>query len=300
MRTKKQNINLIISILLVLNIGLTIAKLFAGFIGNSLTLIGDGLNSLGDVFTTLLLLIVMKIASKKADKDHPYGHEKYEGVVHFVIGLVVFATAIIIIKSAVDNLIHYFEYQGVIEEPSLLTIIVASIAIVIKLVMVTLARIGAKKYSSVSLKAASIDYLSDLVITTVGLIGIIIARSGFVYFDAIASILIAVIIIKAAFDILKESIAFLVDQAPSDKVIIPIKDFIESFAGVVEIDELIVTMHMNRLYVDVEIAVNKNLSLIESHEIAEGVHEGVEKHFEDVIHCMVHVNPYIKEITKEN
>ena len=294
MKTMAKQINRILAVLLSINIVLATIKLFGGFSGNALTLVGDGLNSLGDVFTSLLLLIVIRIANKKPDKNHPYGHQKYEGIVHFVIGLVVLVTAIFVIKMAVDNLVIYFVRKEEIETPDIITIVVAGISIFLKGIMVVLARIGHKKYHSVALRGASIDYISDFIITSVGLIGIVIARAGLVYFDAIASLIIAVIIIVAAFGIIKESVSFLVDQSPGDDIVNPIAEYIKSLNGVIDVDDLKVVMHMNRLYVDVEISVSAKLSLLDSHQIAEDVHEGVEKKFDDVIHCMVHVNPFIK------
>ena len=291
----RKKVNIIIIFLLLMNIILTAIKLFGGIKGNSLSLRSDGLNSLGDVLTSVLLLFIIQVSNRKADKNHPYGHQKYEGIMHFIIGIVVLSTAGIIIKSAVDNLVYYFKDSGSLDEPDVLTVIIASISIFVKLLMVYLSRLGFKKYDSVALKGAFIDYLTDAIITTVGLIGILVARAGFIYFDSIASLVIALIVLKAAFDIIKESVSFLVDQAPDEKTVNMVKDFIMSLDGVMDIDDLKVVKHMNRLYVDVEISVLAALSLIESHRIAESVHEGVENHFNEVIHCMVHVNPHIEQ-----
>ncbi|MDL2292712.1 cation diffusion facilitator family transporter [Acholeplasma sp. OttesenSCG-928-E16] len=292
---KAKKVNQVITFSLLMNIMLTIIKLLAGIFGNAFTLVSDGLNSLGDVFTSLLLLIVMRVANKKADKDHPYGHQKYEGIMHFVIGIVVGGTGVYIFISSITSLVDFFQNGGSTEGPELVTVFVALAAILTKLVLFIVNRRSSKKYDSVALKAASIDHITDTASTTVGLIGLIIAQFGLIYFDYIASIVIAVIIFKASFDIIKEAISFLVDQAPKDEIIEPIRDFILKIKGVLCIDDLKVRMHMTRLFVDVEIAVDENLSLKESHDIAENVHEEVEEKFDEVIHCMVHVNPYCKK-----
>jgi len=119
-----------------------------------------------------------------------------------------------------------------------------------------------------------------------------LSHFNLIIFDYIASIIIGLLILRLAVQILFESVAYLVDQAPSEEVINKINQVIQSVSGVIQVDDLKVRKHMTQKYVDVEIAVQSSLTLEAAHKIAENVHHKVEAKFPDVIHCMVHVNPH--------
>ncbi|VEU80135.1 cation diffusion facilitator family transporter [Haploplasma axanthum] len=275
---------------LILNIVLTIIKLLGGYLGKSNSLVSDGYNSLSDIFISSLLLIFITISNKKADKNHPYGHEKYEGIISFVLGLFLMIMSLYIIYLGINDLFKY-DNTIVYEKPKLFTIVVAVISILIKLIIYFINIKGYKKYNQISLKADAYNHLGDIFATSASLIGIVLASISFVYFDYIASIIIGLIIFKNGFDVTKEAISFLVDEAPSKDEIKNIKKSILEIDGVMGIDDFKARKHMNKIYVDVEIAVSKKLSLIDAHKIAEDVHLKIEDKYENVIHCMVHVNP---------
>lgn len=127
--------------------------------------------------------------------------------------------------------------------------------------------------------------------TSVSLLSIILAQFGLLYFEPIATIIISIFILYSVYEMIKEAVSFLVDEAPKKEKVRAINQTILNCAGVIKIDDLKTRKHMNHIYVDVEIAVDRNLSLLEAHKIAEDVHLEVEKEF-DALHCMVHVNPY--------
>lgn len=288
-----KKVKLIIITTLIINIVLTIIKIFFGFLGNTQSLISDGFNSLTDILISGSLIVTIYIASKEPDKDHPYGHEKYEGIASLVLSFILLFTAVIIVITGIQDLIIYNKDNSYLK-PANYTIVVAIISIILKAVIYRINMIGYKKYEQVSLKADAINHLSDIFATTASLIGIIFSIYGFIYMDYIASILIGVIIIKNAIVLFKEAISYLVDESPSKEYNQTIKDEIINTNGVLSIDEYKSRKHMNKVYIDVEIGVKYSLSLIEAHAIAEAVHLKIEEKFVDVIHCMVHVNPNAK------
>ncbi len=276
---------------LITNIILTLIKVISGILGSSQALVSDGLNSFSDVFISIMLLIVLKLATKKPDHDHPYGHEKYEGLAYFVLGIIFILTASYIFVQAVLSIIHFINHPDTISAPHALTVIVAFIALIIKFFLYRFFKKTGQIYDLPTIKADAKNHLLDVWATLISLIGLVIAQFDLVIFDYIASIMIGIFILRLGLQIFFESISYLVDQAPSDEEVKDIKSLIISVKGVLTIDDIKIRKHMTQKYVDVEIGVTATLSLQEAHQIAENVHHLVEKKFPEVIHCMVHVNP---------
>jgi cation diffusion facilitator family transporter len=292
--TKESRIEILkaVKIGLAFNVGLTVLKLTFGIWGNAQALISDGLNSFSDVFISIMLLVILTIATKKPDHDHPYGHEKFEGLAYFVLGVIFFITSIYIGIYAIQSIIDYMQHPDQFVAPHFITVIVSIIALVIKLILYRYYFMISKKFKSPTLKADSRNHLLDAWATLFSVIGLTLAQFGFIIFDYVASIIIGLFILRLAVQILLESVAYLVDQAPSDEEVSRIHEVILSIEGVVTVDDLKVRNHMTQKYVDVEIGVKSSLTLSAAHKIAENVHHHVESEFPEVIHCMVHVNPH--------
>ncbi len=279
---------------IVFNVILTILKLTFGYIGHSHALITDGYNSLSDIITSMMIFLVLKISTKKPDHDHPYGHQKFEGIAYFALGMIFLLSALVLLISTATTFVTYLKDQALGVEPTLLTLYMAIISLVIKLFLAMFYRTLYKKTNHPTLKAESSNHGIDMIATTFTIVGIGLSQLGFIIFDYIAAILIVFLILRLAINTLKESIPFLVDQAPDQLFIDEMMQFIIDTQGVLSVDDLKVRRHMLNVYVDVEIGVKGCLSLKEAHQIAEYVHHRVEKQFPNVIHCMVHVNP-VKE-----
>ncbi|MFA5560755.1 MAG: cation diffusion facilitator family transporter [Acholeplasmataceae bacterium] len=272
---------------LFINLALALIKIIFGLLGQTQALFSDGLNALSDVFISVTMLFGVKMSLKEPDQDHPYGHEKFEGIAYFVLAIVFLLTAGYIIYNGVSSIINLNGSA----EPEAYTVLVALFSIFPKLFLaIYYVKIG-KKHDSLVLAADAKNHLLDVFSTLFVFIGLFLSQFGLVIFDYIAAILIGLLMLKLAFTTVKEAISFLVDQAPDDETIKTIKTIIEGNKKVKSIDDLKVRMHMTRVYVDVEIGVDKTLSLEEAHKIAETVHLAVEREVADVIHCMVHVNP---------
>ena len=275
------------------NIVLTTIKLIFGHLGQSESLFSDGINSFVDIFISLMLFIVLKVSSKQADENHPYGHEKYEGILYLFLSLFIMAVAIILGFNSINNLIFSIRNPNLIIQPLIVTVFVAITALIIKIGLYILNYRVAKKYNSVAIYADSNNHLFDIFSTILSLLSIILTRLGLLHFESIASILIALFIFYSGFKMVLDAISYLVDEAPEAEIIDSIRKSILECLGVIKIDDLKVRKHMSQLYVDVEISVDNNLSLQSAHNISEDVHDHIEK-THDVIHCMVHVNPYKK------
>lgn len=277
---------------IVFNVILTLIKLTFGYLGQTQALITDGYNSFTDVVMSVLIFFMIRVATKKPDEDHPYGHQKFEGVAYFAIGMVFLFSAFLLIYHITNEFILFLQNDINDVKPNIMTLIVSIVALGIKLFLALFYRKLYIKSKHPTLKAESKNHALDMISTGLAIIGIILARLGFQMFDYIAALLIALLILKLAVETIKEAITFLVDQSPEQELIQKIYDYINACDGVLSIDELKMRIHVTQLYVDVEIGVNAQMTLKQAHDIAEQVHIGIENNFSKVIHCMVHVNPY--------
>lgn len=290
----KDNKNKIIKAIIIglaINVFLTLLKLITGIWGNSQSLISDGLNSFSDIFISIILLVVFKISTKKPDHDHHYGHEKFEGLAYFFLGIMFIITAFVICYFSVSAIVSYVEAPTMAEKPKLITLIIAVIALVTKIFLFRYYIVISNKYNSSTLKADSKNHMIDAMATFFSVIGITLSQFNLILFDYIAAVIIGLFILKLALSVLKESITYLVDASPSQDVIDNVYREILSVSGVLSIDDLKIRMHMTQKYVDVEIGVLGSLNLKDAHDIAENVHDHIENKFTSVIHCFVHVNP---------
>lgn len=274
------------------NVFLSIFKFIAGIIGKSNAMISDSIHSLSDVLSTIVVMIGLKLASKKEDVSHPYGHERIECVASFILAIFLFITGLGIGWMGIKTI--FFENYSEIKTPTLIALIAAIISIITKEAMYWYTRSVAKKIKSDALMADAWHHRSDALSSIGSLIGIGGAMIGFKLLDSIASIIICLCIIKVSYDIFMDSVDKMVDKACNSDFINKICDLVLSTNGVLNIDLIKTRLFGNKIYIDLEIAANQDLTLKEAHEIAQEVHDNIENNYEEVKHCMVHVNP--KEI----
>ncbi len=286
MENREKIVKKITIVTITLNILLAIIKVVAGIISNSSAIIADGIHSLSDVASTVIAYIGIKISVKEEDENHPYGHEKFEPVLSKILAIVLFMTAFGIIAKGYNN----FRYKE-IEITSNLAIYAAAISIVVKEWMYHYTIKASKQIKSSILKADAWHHRSDALSSVGAFIGIFGAQMGYPILEPIATMVIGVLIIKVAASIYMQSIRELTDTAADSETIHKIEKLILSVDGIEGIDLLKTRTHGNRLYVDLEISVDGNLSLFQSHAIAEKVHDLLEKELPIIKHCMVHVNP---------
>ncbi len=277
------------------NIVLSALKLTTGIIGSSFALISDAINSISDIFSSLVGIIGIKISGKKADKEHPYGHEKFEGVFALVLAAVILFTAIELIRTNVVTLIEYFKNGTALRQPNYIAIVGIAIALIIKFYIYFSTRKMAIKHKSSILKADALNHFGDIFSTFGGLLAIIGSMLGAPYLDQIGSVLIAGFIIRVAISIALSSINQLVDEAADDETAQKIKEAILLYVHESNIDVLKTRHHGVRFYVDLEVSLRGDMSLDEAHDIAEAISSAIKNAVPDVKRTMVHVNPIIGE-----
>lgn len=281
-------INRVSAVGIIGNILLSVFKFVAGIVGNSSAMISDAVHSISDVLATAFAYVGAKIGRKMTDKSHPYGHERIECIFTMVIGLILLGTGLVIGYEAVMKIVSG-DYET---KPELIAIIAAIVSIVVKEAMFHYTMHYAKILESDAFKADAWHHRSDALSSIAALIGIGLAMMGFPIMDPIASIVICLFIAKLAIGILIDSVNKTVDTPCDCDTEECMKDAVMDIDGVKSIDVFNSRLFGNRIYVDIEISVDSEISVEEGHRIAETVHDTLETKFPAVKHVMVHVNPY--------
>ena len=273
---------------IILNCLLTLIKFISGVISKSSAMISDSVHSLSDVLSTFVVIIGVKIANKKADSDHPYGHERIECVSAIILSGMLFIIGALIGINGIKNVTN----SSNLVMPGVLALIASIISIISKEAMYQYTIRVSKKINSAALKADAWHHRSDALSSIGSFIGILGSRLGFKIFDPLASVIISLCIIKVSIHIFKDAIDKMVDKSCDKEVIDKVISVIEKNESVKNIDDIKTRQFGNKAYVDVEISVDENLLLKDAHKVAEEIHNSVENEINNVKHCMVHVNPY--------
>ena len=289
----KRTANKVSIISIIANTFLAIYKLLAGIFAHSSAMISDAIHSASDVFSSFVVIIGIKLSSKEPDKEHPYGHERLECVAAMILAGILFLTGLGIFYNALKNIIDG-SYNS-ITVPGVLALIAALVSIIVKELMYWYTRYHAKKIDSSALMADAWHHRSDSLSSVGALIGILFSRIGFPIMDSIASIVIFIFIVKAAIDIFIDATNKVIDHSCDEKFEKEIYDYVINYKDVKDIDLFRTRMFGNKIYVDLEICLDENLTLKEAHDIAESLHDKLEKKFDKVKHVMVHINPISKK-----
>ena len=284
-------VNRVTSIGIIGNVILSLFKFLAGIFGHSSAMVSDAIHSLSDVLATFIAWLGIRLSMQAPDREHPYGHERLECVASLLLGTILFGTGLMIGLSGLKTILagHYEELQA----PECIALIAAVVSIATKEGMFWYTRHYAKVLNSAAFMADAWHHRSDALSSIGSLIGIGGAMLGFPILDPLSSVAIAVCIIKVAYDILKDAVSKMLDTACSSEYEKKLADFISAQDGVDRLDVLHTRMFGNKIYIDAEISVDGDKSLTDAHEIAESVHTQVEKHFDNIKHIMIHVNPMV-------
>ena len=290
-------INKVAIVTIVVNLVLSIGKFVAGIVGNSTAMVSDAVHSASDVLSTFIVLIGARIAVKSEDRDHNYGHDKFENIASVILAMMLFATALALGYAGIQSIIS--ATKGEFVKPSYIALVAAIVSIVVKEGMYWYTIYYAKKLDSQALKADAWHHRSDAFSSVASFVGILGAILGALVLEGIATLLIAVLIIKVSYDIVKVVIKQLTDHAAPEELVSKIYKTIDEDEDVKNIDVLKTRISGSIIYVDAEIAVDSSLNIVDAHAIAERVHDKIEQDFKEVRHIAIHVNPYFGEEKQE-
>jgi cation diffusion facilitator family transporter len=274
---------------IIVNAALSAFKLAAGILAHSAAMVSDAVHSLSDVLSTFIVIIGVNLAGQKSDRAHPYGHERFECVASIILALMLGLTGVWIGYSGVKSMVDGGYENRVL--PGGMALVAAVVSIAVKEWMYRYTRAAAKKINSGALLADAWHHRSDALSSVGAFIGILGAVLGFPALDAAASLVICLFIAKAAYDIFMDAINKMVDKSCDEETLNALRALVTAQSGVIAVDDIRTRIFGSKMFVDIEIAADKDLALTQAHKIAESVHDAVEKNFPTVKHCMVHVNP---------
>ena len=275
------------------NIFLAAFKLCAGIAGHSAAMLSDSLHTLSDVFATIVAFFGVTLSKKEADREHPYGHERMECVASLILSIILFATGSGIGWKCICAILDG-SYKEM-ETPGLLPVVAAIVSVLVKEGMFWYTMYYAKKLKSGAFKADAWHHRSDALSSVGALAGIVGARHGFPVLDQMAGIVICIMILKVAVNIFRDAVEKMLDTSCDEEFEKGLEDYVRKFADEngedTGVDFLRTRKFGERIYVEMEISLKGDMSLIEAHDIAEKLHDGLEKDFPDIKHVMIHVNP---------
>ncbi len=271
------------------DIFLAVFKFLAGILGGSGAMVSDAVHSLSHVFTTLIALLGVKAGKKEADAGHPYGHDRMECLAALVLGLILLAAALSIGVSGLQTI--FSGAYRTMEAPGVLAVIGAIVSILCNVIMFAYTRRGAMTIHSTAFMADAKHLLSDAWSSVGALVGIIGARIGFPVMDAAASLVICAFLLKSSYDILKDALGKMMDTSCGEEYENKLADCILAQQGVLGIDDLRTRKFGDKVYVDLDLALNGENSLREAHKAADRVHDALESEFPEIKHVMIHENP---------
>ena len=267
------------------NLFLFVIKFIASVITSSQAMMADAINSLGDIFSSLMTLIGNKIASKPRDDDHNLGHGKAEYIYSLLISIVIIIVAVTLFKDSLESILIKSNYTF-----SYILIVVCIITIVVKLSLYFYTNKLSKSLNSLLLKANSKDHLYDAIITTINLLSIILTSFGIYFVDGLVGVLIALWILYSGLKIFKESYDVLMDKAIDDDTKDKVLEVVKKYKEVKKINHFNATPVGYKYQISFTIFVDGNMSTYESHDIANKIERELEK-FPEIYLTVIHVNP---------
>ncbi len=271
---------------------LSATKLTVGFIGTSEALKADGLNNTTDIAASIAILIGLRISQKPPDHNHHYGHLRAETIASLLASFIMAAVGLQVLVNAVKNL-----FNPVHQTPSLMTAVVASVSAIIMYGVYRYNLQLGNRINSSAVKAAAYDNRSDALVSLGTSVGILAAIFGLPIVDSITALLIALIILKTAYDIFNEAVLTLTDGFNEDEVE-TLSILVRKVQGVINLSDFKGRMHGNLMFVDLTISVNPNLNVIESHRITEEIEQKIHK-VKPFCVVLVHIEPHLPKKSNE-
>ena len=268
------------------NTFLALIKIFIGFFANSKALIADGFHSVSDMASTIIVMISIKFSETPADKNHPYGHEKAEALGTNILAVILILTAVFLGRDAVLTML-----SGNIAEPGSWALVAAFISILVKEVLYRFTIKIGEEINSRGLIADAHHHRSDALSSIAALIGIGGAKLGFRFLDPLAGLVVAFLILKVGYEIMRDTSYELMDGRPDKDKIDNIRSLADSIEGVQEIRDIKLRSYGPNYIVDLKIVVIDQLSVAEGHNIAREVKSEIINNTEDVKDVLVHVDP---------
>ena len=280
----------------IVNFLLVTFKFIAGIVGHSSALVADGVHSLSDFITDIIVIVFVKISGKPEDEDHKYGHGKYETLATAVIGIALFAVGIGLLVSGATKVYEVINGE-ILPAPSMITLAVAAISIISKEILYRYTVYVGKNLNSQAVIANAWHHRSDAfssIGTLIGIGGAILLGEKWRILDPIAAIVVSGFIIKVSIDLIKPCIDELLERSLPAETEKQILEIITTFTEISSPHHLRTRRIGNHIAIEVHIRMNGQTTLENAHETATKVERRLKEVFGADTHIGIHMEP-VKE-----
>jgi cation diffusion facilitator family transporter len=299
-KKRQQQANRVVNLGLVANIFLAIIKVTAGIWGHSKALLADGINSVSDIVYFIFVKLLVKLAGKPADEEHPYGHHQLESIAAVVIGAFVISTGMAIfwdsINSAFDLLTGNKNDEKTIQ---FFTLLVSLTTIGIKIFLMLNALSASHKTDNIAISAIARDHRNDMFSSLAATIGISLSLLGLYWVDPLASALVAIIVAKTGIDILRESTAELMDTLPTNEMDTKIRSLLAKVEQVKNVESVHTHKFGPYYMANITIGVEGDLSIFQGDELADRIEQLLYDEIEFLRQVYIHYHPSTRAIARK-
>ena len=268
---------------IVINIVLALLKIISGNIFKSVSLISDGLNSLSDLITNILVIIGLKVGENPEDKEHPFGHGKIESVFSVIIGTFIMITAFDIIK---ENIMGIFQMKGEVITSSM-PVIITVIVIIIKVFQLIFMKNNTKDYRGALINSLLEDYKADIVISV--LAGILLSKINPV-FDVFVGISVAIYIMYSGYNLIKDNALILLDSQ-DEELLENVRKDLSEFDEIENAHDFRMTTSGKNIYLFIDVRMDKSLTIDEAHEITNKISKFIKHKYKNIKRVLIHAEP---------
>ena len=284
-RKEYENMMFVSIFAIVVNVVLALLKIISGNIFQSVSLLSDGLNSLSDLITNILVIVGLKVGNNPEDSEHPFGHGKIESVFSVIIGTFIIISAFEVIQ---ENFLKLFEKNSGIllnKWPIIITIM----TIIIKIFQLIFMKQKTGKEKSALIETLLVDYKMDIVISGSVLVGLLLSLIS-PLFDIIVGLIIAIYIIINGYQLISENALILLDS--QDKELLEeIREDILKFPEIENAHDFRMTTSGKEVYIFVDVRMNRDKTIEEAHEIVNEITKTLKYKYKNVKRILIHVEP---------
>ncbi len=270
------------------NIALALMKGIVGILGNSYAMVADAIESTTDIFSSIIVLIGLKVSSRPADKNHPYGYGKAEAIATFMVAAMLIISATLICIQSIENINTPHEI------PKSFTLWVLGAIILFKEGSYQYVHYKSKKTKSTSLKADAWHHRSDAITSLAAFIGIAIALflgEGYETADDWAALFASGVIFVNSYLIIKPALGEMMDEHQYDIMINSIRENAKNIAEILYTEKCLVRKMGMKYFVDLHITVSGKLTVKEGHDIAHRLKDHLIFKMPEIADVLIHVEP---------
>ena len=293
MKTREKQITRVTLIGSIVNLLLSVIKIIAGIVGKSGAMIADGIHSLSDLASDIVVLIFVPIAGRAKDKNHQYGHGKFETLATLVVSLILMFVAIRLVTNSTKSIISALS-GNILPKPGYIALAAAIISIVSKEILYQYTALVARRTNSSVCRANAWHHRSDALSSIGSLVGIggaVILGNRWTILDPVAAVIIGLMILFVAIKMAKAPIEELMEKSLDEETEKEICNVILATEGVQNMHNLKTRRNGQSKIIDCHIRVKRTISIVEAHDIATNVEKNLKHKFGNETQTSIHIEP---------